>query len=47
LKAPLREGLNAFLAALDRYSLADLVRPPTAERMRRLLADPPVAEARP
>jgi Rrf2 family nitric oxide-sensitive transcriptional repressor len=48
LKAPLREGLAAFLGVLDKYSLADLVKgPAAAQRMRNLLTDAPVAEARP
>jgi Rrf2 family transcriptional regulator, nitric oxide-sensitive transcriptional repressor len=45
LRAPLRTALNAFLAVLDGYSLADLVEAPSAaQRMRRLLAERP-AEA--
>jgi Rrf2 family nitric oxide-sensitive transcriptional repressor len=47
LKAPLREGLKAFLAVLDGYSLADLVKGPTTQRIRRVLADAPAAQARP
>jgi Rrf2 family nitric oxide-sensitive transcriptional repressor len=39
LRGPLEEALLAFLAVLDRYSLADLVKKPvTFQRMRRLLA---------
>ncbi len=42
LRGPLDEALRAFLAVLDRYSLADLIKHPRAlQRMRRLL----VAEA--
>jgi len=45
LKGPLEEALLAFLATLDRYSLADLIKSPRASRgLRRLLgataADP-------
>jgi Rrf2 family nitric oxide-sensitive transcriptional repressor len=40
LRGPLDEALGAFLAVLDRYSLADLIRNPASlRRMRRLLAD--------
>lgn len=40
LRGPLEEALAAFLAVLDRYSLADLVaRPGTFRAMRRLLAE--------
>ena len=47
LRAPLQEALRAFLAVLDRYSLADLVGDPaSARRMRRLLGDGPRPEAR-
>jgi Rrf2 family nitric oxide-sensitive transcriptional repressor len=46
LKAPLREAIEAFLAVLDGYSLADLVKGPgTVQRMRNLL-NAPAAEAR-
>jgi Rrf2 family nitric oxide-sensitive transcriptional repressor len=39
LRGPLDEALSAFLAVLDRYSLADLIRNPTSlRRMRHLLA---------
>lgn len=39
LRDPLREALAAFMAVLERYSLADLVRDPSAaRRMRRLLS---------
>ncbi len=39
LRDPLDEALVAFLAVLDRYSLADLMRnPQAARRMRRLLS---------
>jgi Rrf2 family transcriptional regulator, nitric oxide-sensitive transcriptional repressor len=39
LRGPLEEALGAFLAVLDRYSLADLVKnPATFRRMRRLLS---------
>ncbi len=39
LRNPLQEALDAFLAVLDRYSIADLVRnPATFRRMRRLLS---------
>jgi len=34
LKAPLREALDAFLATLDRYTLADVVDGPGAEAYR-------------
>jgi Rrf2 family nitric oxide-sensitive transcriptional repressor len=38
LRGPLEEAAHAFLAVLDRYSLADLVKnPANARRMRRLL----------
>jgi Rrf2 family nitric oxide-sensitive transcriptional repressor len=38
LRGPLEEAAQAFLAVLDRYSLADLVKSPAnARRMRRLL----------
>ena len=48
LRGPLEEALQAFLATLDRYSLADLVRNPgSLRRMRRLLADVHAIEARP
>jgi len=41
LRGPLEEALAAFLAVLDRYTLADLVKSPaTFRRMRRLLAEP-------
>lgn len=41
LKGPLHEALAAFLAVLDRYTLADVVAAPaTARRLRRLLAEP-------
>jgi Rrf2 family nitric oxide-sensitive transcriptional repressor len=40
LRGPLEEALAAFLAVLDRYSLADLIANPVAfSRMRRLLAE--------
>lgn len=39
LRDPLQQALAAFLAVLDRYSLADLIGNPAASRrMRRLLA---------
>jgi Rrf2 family transcriptional regulator, nitric oxide-sensitive transcriptional repressor len=39
LQGPLEDALKAFLAVLDRYSLADLVKNPgTLRRMRGLLA---------
>jgi len=39
LRGPLEEALAAFLAILDRYSLADLVaKPGTYRRMQRLLS---------
>jgi Rrf2 family nitric oxide-sensitive transcriptional repressor len=42
LRGPLDEALGAFLAVLDGYSIADLVRHPvTLKRMRRLLAAQP------
>lgn len=48
LRGPLDEALRAFLAVLDRYSLADLVgNPGSMRRMRRLLADPAETEVRP
>ena len=48
LRAPLQEALRAFLGVLDQYSLADLVSGrASARRMRRLLGDAPLAEARP
>ena len=38
LRGPLEEALRAFLAVLDRYSLADLLQnPATARKMRTLL----------
>ncbi|HEX2892284.1 Rrf2 family transcriptional regulator [Vineibacter terrae] len=44
LRGPLDEALRAFLAVLDRYSLADLISHPRAlQRMRRLLAETPAA----
>jgi Rrf2 family nitric oxide-sensitive transcriptional repressor len=47
LRGPLEEALQAFLAVLDRYSLADLIRNPgSLRRMRRLLADVHAMEAR-
>lgn len=46
LKGPLREGLKAFLAVLDGYTLADLAKGPTTQRIRRVLADAPVSEVR-
>jgi Rrf2 family nitric oxide-sensitive transcriptional repressor len=40
LRGPLEEALAAFLAVLDRYSLADLISNPAAyRRMRRLLME--------
>ena len=48
LRGPLDEALRAFLAVLDRYSLADLVaNPGSVRRMRRLLSSPLALEARP
>jgi Rrf2 family nitric oxide-sensitive transcriptional repressor len=48
LRGPLDEALRAFLAVLDRYSLADLIRNPASLRhMRRLLTDAAPIEARP
>lgn len=48
LRGALGEALAAFLAVLDRYSLADLVGSPTSLRhMRRLLKDPQIQEVRP
>jgi Rrf2 family transcriptional regulator, nitric oxide-sensitive transcriptional repressor len=48
LRGPLDEALRAFLAVLDRYSLADLVaNPGSVRRMRRLLSDPAAIEVRP
>jgi Rrf2 family nitric oxide-sensitive transcriptional repressor len=45
LRGPLQEALDAFLAALDRYSLADLVGSPVmVARMRLLLDDTAVAD---
>ena len=39
LRGPLAEALSAFLAVLDRYSLADLIRNPASlRRIRRLIA---------
>jgi Rrf2 family nitric oxide-sensitive transcriptional repressor len=47
LRGPLDEALRAFLAVLDRYTLADLVRHPgTLLRMRQLLAVSGAAEQR-
>lgn len=41
LRGPLEQALAAFLAVLDRYTLADFVRNPSSLRaMRRLLPDP-------
>lgn len=46
LRGPLEDALGAFLAVLDRYSLADLVaKPATFRRMRRLLSERPTAAA--
>jgi Rrf2 family transcriptional regulator, nitric oxide-sensitive transcriptional repressor len=46
LRNPLQEALTAFLAVLDRYTIADLVKhPATARRMHRLLS--PSASAAP
>jgi Rrf2 family nitric oxide-sensitive transcriptional repressor len=40
LRGPLEEALAAFLAVLDRYTLADMIANPVAfNRMRRLLAE--------
>ena len=48
LRGVLDEALRAFLAVLDRYSLADLVaNPGSVRRMRRLLSDRLAIEARP
>jgi Rrf2 family nitric oxide-sensitive transcriptional repressor len=49
LRGPLEQALAAFLAVLDRYTLADLVKSPGSLRaMRRLLRRPPKdAAARP
>jgi Rrf2 family nitric oxide-sensitive transcriptional repressor len=48
LRGVLDEALRAFLAVLDRYSLADLIaNAGSARRMRRLLSDPAPIEARP
>ena len=45
---PLDEALRAFLAVLDRYSLADLVADPgSVRRMRRLLSDAAPDRTRP
>jgi Rrf2 family nitric oxide-sensitive transcriptional repressor len=42
LRGPLEEALHAFLAVLDRYSLADLIKNPrTLRRMRHLLGPVP------
>ena len=47
LRNALKEALEAFFAALEAYTLADLVKSPAAaRRMRRLLADAPGLEAR-
>jgi len=47
LRSPLQEALSAFLAVLDRYSLADLLkRPAAAKQMRRLLAKESVESRR-
>jgi Rrf2 family nitric oxide-sensitive transcriptional repressor len=44
LKGPLEEALAAFMAVLDRYSLADLIANPIAfRRMQRLLSATPRA----
>lgn len=41
LRGPLEEALRAFLAVLNRYSLADLIKSPASVRkMRALLATP-------
>lgn len=41
LRGPLEQALTAFLAVLDRYTLADLMKSPGSLRgMRRLLAHP-------
>ncbi|TWT09639.1 Rrf2 family transcriptional regulator [Reyranella sp. CPCC 100927] len=43
LRGPLDEALRAFLAVLDRYSLAELIKNPRAlQRMRHQLAEPRV-----
>ncbi|MGE0152878.1 MAG: Rrf2 family transcriptional regulator [Reyranellaceae bacterium] len=48
LRGVLDEALQAFLAVLDRYTLADLTAAPgPARRMRLLLKDLPAMEARP
>jgi Rrf2 family nitric oxide-sensitive transcriptional repressor len=48
LRRPLQEALEAFLAVLDRYSLADLVGSPVmVTRMRLLLDDAAVAARHP
>jgi Rrf2 family nitric oxide-sensitive transcriptional repressor len=40
LRGPIEEAMAAFIAVLDRYTLADLVKNPgTLKQMRRLLAD--------
>ena len=40
LRKPLEEAINAFLAVLDRYTVADLAQNPAkASRMRKLLAE--------
>lgn len=46
LRGPLEEALRAFLAVLDRYTLADLIRNPSSlQRMRLLLTDRSAASA--
>ena len=48
LRGPIEEALQAFLAVLDRYTLADLIRNPGSLRhMKRLLKDTHAIEARP
>ena len=48
LRGVLDEALGAFLAVLDRYSLADLVADPRSRLgMRRMLSEAVPAEARP
>jgi Rrf2 family nitric oxide-sensitive transcriptional repressor len=47
LRAPLEQALNAFLAVLDTYSLADLVRHPRSLSHMRTLLAAPMTEARP
>lgn len=45
LREPMAEALRAFLAVLDRYSLADLIKNPVSLRKMRTLLAAPAANA--